>query len=233
MPDLEGKVAFITGAGSGIGAATARALAREGVRLGLASLEGDDLGLEAVARVCDIRNYDEVERMVQATVDRFGRLDIVFANAGIGIVERPFLEHSVGEIDRVIDTNVKGMLYTIRATLPHLLESGEGDIVTLVSQSGVRVLRNESVYCASKFAQYGFTRALDRELYDKGIRVSTVMPGGVRTRFAMGAGRVEGMELLASMMSSEDVAEAVLYALSRPRHYRVVDVGLLPMYEEM
>ena len=232
MVVLAGKVAFITGAGSGIGAATARALAREGVKLGLPSLEGDDLGLaDAVANVCDVRDYDQVERMVRATVERFGRLDIVFANAGIGIVERPFLEHSIEEIDRVIDTNVKGMLYTIRATLPYLIESGGGDIVTLVSQSGVRVLPNESVYCASKFAQYGFTRALDRELYDKGIRVSTILPGGVRTRFAMGAGRIEGMDLLASMMSPEDVAEAVLYALTRPRHYRVVDVGLLPMYE--
>jgi 3-oxoacyl-[acyl-carrier protein] reductase len=232
MAVLEGKVAFITGAGSGIGAATARALAREGVKLGLASLEGNDLGLDAVADVCDVRDYRGVERMVRATVDRFGRLDIVFANAGIGIVERSFLDHSIEEIDRVIDTNVKGMLYTIRATLPYLIEGGGGDIVTLVSQSGVRVLPNESVYCTSKFAQYGFTRALDRELYDKGIRVSTILPGGVRTRFAMGAGRMEGMNSLAAMMSPEDVAEAVLYALTRPRHYRVVDVGLLPMYEE-
>jgi 3-oxoacyl-[acyl-carrier protein] reductase len=232
MASLEGKVAVITGAGSGIGAATARALAREGVKLGLPSLEGDDLGLlDAVANVCDVRDYDQVERIVRATVERFGRLDIVFANAGIGIVERPFLEHSIEEIDRVIDTNVKGMLYTLKATLPYLMESGGGDIVTLVSQSGVRVLPNESVYCASKFAQYGFTRALDRELYDKGIRVSTILPGGVRTRFAMGAGRIEGMDRLADMMSPEDVAEAVLYALTRPRHYRVIDIGLLPMYE--
>jgi short-subunit dehydrogenase len=92
---------------------------------------------------------------------------------------------------------------------------------------------NESVYCTSKFAQYGFTRALDRELYKKGIRVSTILPGGVRTRFAMGAGRVAGMARLAGMMSPEDVAEAVLYALTRPRHYRVVDVGLLPLNEEV
>src|SRR5438477_6360232 len=130
MSSLAGKVAFVTGAGSGIGAAAARALAAEGVKLGLASLEGDDLGLDAVAEVCDVRDFKQVEALVRRTVERFGRLDIVFANAGIGIINRPFLEHSVEELDAVIDTNVKGMLYTIRATLPHLLESNEGDTVT-------------------------------------------------------------------------------------------------------
>src|SRR5258707_8296240 len=108
---LAGKVAFVTGAGSGIGAAAARALSQEGVKLGLASLEGDNLGLDAVAEVCDVRDYAQVEALVKRTVDRFGGLDIVFANAGIGIINRPFLDHSVADLDSVIDTNVKGMLY--------------------------------------------------------------------------------------------------------------------------
>ena len=97
MSSLAGKVAFVTGAGSGIDAAAARALAAEGVKLGLASLEGDDLGLDAVAEVCDVRDFKQVEALVRRTVERFGRLDIVFANAGIGIINRPFLEHSVEE----------------------------------------------------------------------------------------------------------------------------------------
>lgn len=231
---LAGKVAFVTGAGSGIGAASARALAQEGVKLGLASLEGDDLGLDAVAEVCDVRDYRQVEALVASTVERYGRLDIVFANAGIGIINRPFLDHSVEDLDTVIDTNVKGMLYTIRATLPYLLESDEADIVTLVSQSGIRVLPNESAYCASKFAQWGFTRALDRELVGKGIRVSALLPGGVATRFGLhGRGRTEDMPELTKMLAPEDVARALVYVLTQPRHFRVVDVGLLPMYEEV
>jgi NADP-dependent 3-hydroxy acid dehydrogenase YdfG len=231
---LAGKVAFVTGAGSGIGAAAARALAEEGVKLGLASLEGDDLRLDAVAEVCDVRDYAQVEALVQRTVERFGGLDIVFANAGIGIINRPFLDHSVKDLDTVIDTNVKGMLYTIRATLPYLLESKEADIVTLVSQSGVRVLPNESAYCASKYAQWGFTRALDRELVGKGIRVSALLPGGVATRFGFdGRGRAEDMPELAKMLAPEDIARALVYVLTQPRHFRIVDVGLLPMYEEV
>jgi NADP-dependent 3-hydroxy acid dehydrogenase YdfG len=235
MPgSLAGKVAFVTGAGSGIGAAAARALAREGVKLGLASLEGDDLGLDAIAQVCDVREYEQVEALVARTVERFGRLDIVFANAGIGIINRPFLDHSVEDLDTVIDTNVKGMLYTIRATLPYLLESDAADIVTLVSQSGIRVLPNESAYCASKFAQWGFTRALDRELVRNGVRVSALLPGGVATRFGFdGRGRTEDTPELTKMLAPDDVARALLYVLTQPRHFRVVDVGLLPMYEEV
>jgi NADP-dependent 3-hydroxy acid dehydrogenase YdfG len=234
MSTLAGKVAVVTGAGSGIGAAAARALAEEGVRLGLASLEGDDLGLDAVAEVCDVRDYGQIDALVRRTVEKFGRLDIVFANAGIGIINRPFLEHSFEDIDAVIDTNVKGMLYTIRATLPYLLESKEADIVTLVSQSGVRVLPNESAYCASKYAQWGFTRALDRELVHRGIRVSALLPGGVATKFGFeGRGRTEDMPELAEMLRPEDLGRALIYVLTQPRHFRVVDIGLLPMYEEV
>lgn len=105
--------------------------------------------------------------------------------------------------------------------------------MTLVSQSGVRVVPLESVYCATKFAQYGFTRALDRELNQDGIRTTALCPGGVATRFGFnGAGREEGAAELDQMLRPEDVAEAVLYVLTRPHSYRILDVGLLPRYEE-
>jgi 3-oxoacyl-[acyl-carrier protein] reductase len=234
MSSLEGKVAFVTGGSSGIGAATARALAGHGVHLGLASLEGDDLGLDAVAGVCDVRNHGQVVALVEKTVDRYGRLDILFANAGIGIIRRRFEDHTVAEIDEIIDVNVKGLMYTVHAALPHLRRSDAADIVTLVSQSGLRVLPRESVYCGSKFAQWGFTRALDRELFADGIRCTAICPGGVRTRFAMGGrGREEGSAELDPMLSPDDVAEVVVFALTRPRNYRLVDVGLLPMTEEV
>jgi 3-oxoacyl-[acyl-carrier protein] reductase len=233
MGVLEGKIAFVTGAGSGIGRAAAKALSDQGVKLGLASLEGDDLGLDAVAEVCDVRQYDRLEALVKKTADRFGGIDIVFANAGIGIIERDFIDHSVAEIDEIIDTNVKGMLYTMRATLPYLERSPAADVVTLVSQSGVRVLPREAVYCTSKYAQWGFSRALDRELVSKKIRVSSILPGGVATRFAMGRGRTEGQPELDLMLTPEQVAETLIFILTRPRSFRVVDVGLLPMREEV
>jgi 3-oxoacyl-[acyl-carrier protein] reductase len=231
---LSGRNALVTGAGSGIGAATARALAAEGCKVGLASLEGDSLGIDgSVAAVVDVRDYDAISHFAATVAEQYGSIDILFANAGIGIINRRFGDHTVDEIDAVVDTNVKGMLYTIHATLPHLERSEHADIVTLVSQSGLRTLPLEAVYCASKFAQWGFTRALDRELFDKGIRVSAICPGGVRTQFAMGAGRTPEQADLDRLMLPEDVAESVIFALSRPRNYRVVDVGLLPFLEEV
>src|SRR5437588_7843300 len=122
MTKLEGKVAVVTGASRGIGAAVARALAEEGVRLGLASRSGDDLGLEdVVAQPCDVREPAQVDALVGATVERFGRLDILVANAGVGAYG-PFLELRPEYLEEIIDVNVKGTLYAVRAALPHLRE---------------------------------------------------------------------------------------------------------------
>jgi NADP-dependent 3-hydroxy acid dehydrogenase YdfG len=228
---LEGKVAVVTGASRGIGAAVARALAEAGVGLGLASRSGDDLGLDgAVAQACDVRDPAQVDALVSATVERFGRLDILVANAGVGAYG-PFLELPPDQVEEMIDVNVKGTLYAVRAALPHLLERGEGDIVTLASEAGRRGFPHETVYCASKFAQVGFTRALDHELRERGVRCTNVCPGGVATDFAMGRGRTPDMPQLKGMMSSEDVAEVVLFVLTRPRNLRILETAFRPMIE--
>jgi 3-oxoacyl-[acyl-carrier protein] reductase len=231
MSSLSGKVALVTGASRGVGAAIARALAREGVALGLVSRSGDDLGIDgAVAGAADVRRPDDVERVVRETVERFGRLDIVVANAGVGAYG-PFVDLDPEIAEEIIDVNVKGTLHTVRAALPHLLESGEGDVITLASVAGLRGLPLESVYCASKFAQVGFTRALDHELRERGVRCTNVCPGGVATDFAMGRGRTPDMPELATMMSSEDVAEVVVFVLTRPRHFRILDAAFRPVTE--
>ncbi len=231
MDDVDGKVALVTGASGGIGAAIARSLAREGVRLGLASRRGDDLGIaEAVATPCDVRDPAAVDSLVERVVERFGRLDIVIANAGVGAYG-PFLELDPAHMEEMIDVNVKGTLYTVRAALPHLLRSGQADVVTIASEAGRRGLPLEAVYCASKFAQVGFTRALDHELRPQGIRCTNVCPGGVATEFALGRGRTPDMPELAGMMSAEDVAEAVLFVLTRPRTHRILEVAFRPMTE--
>jgi len=228
---LEGKAALITGASRGIGRAVAQQLAAAGVGLGLASRSGDDLGLDGVvARPCDVRNAADLEAIVGETVDRFGRLDILVANAGVGAYG-PFLELSPEHLEEMIDVNVKGTLYAVRAALPHLIESGEADLVTIASEAGRRGLPLEAVYCASKFAQVGFTRALDHELRERGVRCTNICPGGVATEFAMGRGRTPEMPELAGMMSGEDVAEVVLFALTRPRTHRILETAFRPVTE--
>jgi len=234
MTSLEGRVALVTGASRGIGAAVARSLSEHGARLGLASRSGDDLGLaEAVALPCDVREPAQLEALVAATVERFGGLDILVANAGVGAYG-PFLELPLEQLDEMIDVNLKGTLYAVRAALPHLLASDAADLVTLASEAGRRGLPNEAVYCASKFGQVGFTRALDHELREQGIRCTSVCPGGVATEFALGEGRgrTPDMPELAGMMSAEEVAEVVLFVLTRPRGHRLLEVALRPMTEQ-
>ena len=231
MSRLDGRVALVTGASRGIGAAVARVLADEGVRLGLASRSGNDLGIDgAVARPCDVRDPEALEALAAETVERFGGLDILVANAGVGSYG-PFLDLPTEELEEMIDVNVKGALYAVRAALPHLLRSDAAEIVTVASEAGRRGLPFEAVYCASKFAQVGLTRALDHELREQGVRCTNVCPGGVATDFAMGRGRTPDMPALQGMMAPEDVAEAVLWVLTRPRSHRILEVAFRPMTE--
>ena len=214
MTHLQGKVAFVTGARRGIGAAVARALSNEGVSLGLASRSGDDLGLpDALGLVCDVR-----------------RLDICVANAGVGSYHT-LADTPVEHIEEMIDVNLKGTIYAIRACVPHLIASPEGDIVTVASEAGRRGLPGEAVYCASKFGQVGLTRALDHELREHGIRCTNVCPGGVATDFALADGYGRPPEALAGMMSGDDVAAVVLFCLTRPRNHRILETALRPMTE--
>ncbi|HLX31709.1 MAG TPA: SDR family oxidoreductase [Gaiellaceae bacterium] len=227
---LDGKTAVITGASRGIGAAVARLLHDRGCNLGLASRSGSDLGLErVVARACDVRDLDALVGLCAATSERFGGIDIVVANAGVGAYG-PFLDLSREHLDEMLDVNLKGTVYAIRAALPHML-GRDGDVVTLASEAGRRGLPYEAVYCASKFGQVGLTRALDHELRGHGIRCTNVCPGGVATDFALDEGRGRTPDALDGMMSAEDVAEVVVFALERPRHLRLLETALRPMTE--
>lgn len=227
---LEGKTAVITGASRGIGAALAQMLHERGVNLSLASRSGDDLGLSGVvAQPCDVRDLDALERVCDATAEQFGGIDIVVPNAGVGAYG-PFLDLSREHLDEMLDVNLKGTVYAIRAALPHML-GREGDVVTLASEAGRRGLPYEAVYCASKFGQVGFTRALDHELRELGIRCTNVCPGGVATDFALDEGRGRTADVLPGMMTAEDVAEVVLFVLDRPRHMRILETAFRPVTE--
>ena len=228
---LDGKVAIVTGASRGIGAAVARRLAGAGVALGLASRSGDDLGIGgAVSMSTDVRDPAQVQALVAATIEAHGRLDIVVASAGVGAYG-PFLELDPEQLELMIDVNLKGVLYTARATLAHLVAGGGGDFVSLASVAGVNAFPGEAVYNASKFGQVGFVRSLDIELREHGVRCSNICPGGVATDFAIGTGRTADMPELAQMMSADDVAEVVMFALTRPRSMRLMTTTFRPMGE--
>ena len=229
--DLTGRVALITGASRGIGASIARNLAGHGVRLGLASRSGDDLGMDdVVAMPCDVRDQAALRAAAATTAERFGGIDILIVNAGVGAYG-PFLDLPDDQLEEMIDVNVKGALYAVRATLPYLLKSEAAEIVTIASEAGRRGLPNEAVYCASKFAQVGLTRALDHELREQGVRCTNVCPGGVATDFAMGRGRTPNMPALDGMMRPDDVAEIVEFVLTRNRNHRILEVALRPVTE--
>ena len=231
MESIAGRVAFITGASRGIGAATARALHGAGARVGLASRSGDDLGLDgALGVICDVRSPESLAAAVAAVVDRFGGIDIAVVNAGVGAYG-PILDLPAEHLEEMIEVNVKGAIHTARAVLPHLLTSQAADLVTVASEAGRRGLPLEAVYCASKFAQVGLTAALDHELREQGVRCTNVCPGGVATDFAMGRGRTPEMPQLAGMMRPEDVAETILFVVTRPRTHRILEVAFRPVTE--
>jgi NAD(P)-dependent dehydrogenase (short-subunit alcohol dehydrogenase family) len=222
------RVAFITGASRGVGAALGRAFHVEGTRVALASRSGGDLGLDGALGVeCDVRDPDAVAAAVDAAVERFGGIDVVVANAGVGAYG-PFLEMDPADVEAMIDVNLKGTLYTARSALPHLIER-KGDFVSMASVAGLRAFPGEAVYNASKFGQLGFTRALDHELRELGVRVTNIAPGGIATDFAMGSGRTP--ESVDGMMTAEQVADVVLFAVNQPRGLRMMTVSFRPMNE--
>jgi NAD(P)-dependent dehydrogenase (short-subunit alcohol dehydrogenase family) len=230
--DLDGKVALVTGASRGIGASVARKLHDAGASVGLLSRRGEDLGLERGLGVsCDVRDREAVADATKEVVERFGGLDVVIANAGVGAYG-DFLDLDPELVEAMIDVNLKGTLYTAAAALPHLIESGEGDFISLASVAGLRAFPGESVYNASKFGQLGFTRSLDHELRERGVRATCICPGGVNTDFAIGTGRTEGDPELEGMLTADEVADVVLFTVTRPRRMRVLTTSFRPMIED-
>ena len=231
--DLTGKVAFITGGTSGIGAEVARSLREHGVKLALLSRTGSAPELPDVLQLHgDVGNRADVDAAVQATVDAYGHLDIVVANAGVGSYGQ-FVDVPEQHEDEMIRTNVLGTIYLYRAAVPHLKAAGGGDLITVASEAGRRGLPGEAVYSASKFAQVGLTRALDNELREDGIRATNICPGGVWTNFAIedARGRTTGSDQLKGMMRPADIAELITFVLTRPRHLRILEAALRPMTE--
>ena len=224
------RVLLVTGGSTGIGAATARRAVAGGDRVVLAARRKDALDALAaelgpdnsLAVACDVTEWDQVEALAAAALDRFGRIDVVFANAGFGAT-RGFLNETPEHWRAMVLTNVLGIAYTIRATLGHVLERGTGHYVLTSSIAGRRSLPG-SLYSATKWAVTGIGQSLRGELRETHgntrIRVTLMEPGGVETPFFdnPGEGRLE----------ADDVAGAVMWALDQPEHVDVSEVLILP-----
>ena len=237
MRDISGTVAAITGASTGIGAASARALAAEGVSLVLGARRTDrleqlasELGDSVAIVEMDVRKPEDSSRLISEAHERYGRLDALVANAGIGAYGG-IMDLSDEQLTEMMDTNIAGTVWPIRAAVPGFIEAGEGDIVIVASVAGLRGAADEAVYAATKFAQVGLAGALDRELREHGIRVTTLSPGGTATEFAMGAGRTPDMPGLADMMRPEDIASAVVTVLKQPRSMRTLLWSMRSIHE--
>lgn len=225
---IAGSVAVITGASAGIGAATARTLVEAGANVGVSARRKerldaltDELGADRVAAVVgDVRDPQHSAALVESVVAKWGRLDTVVANAGIGAYGG-ILDLEDDQLQEMVDTNYLGTVWTVRAGVRQLRAQGEGgDIVIVSSVAGFRGGEDEAVYAGTKHAQVGLGGSLDRELRSEGIRVTLVCPAGTATEFAIGAGREEGSPVLDSYLRSEDVAHAVRSVLEQPRSVR-------------
>lgn len=228
MEDLTDKVVAITGASAGIGAAAARALVAEGAAVVLGARRRErleELAAELGDRVAvvemDVRDPAGSQRLVEEATERYGRLDAIVVNAGVGMYGG-IMDLEDDQLREMVDTNVNGTVWPIRAAVPRFLAAGEGDIVIVSSVAGLRGAGDEAVYAATKFAQVGLAGALDRELREQNIRVSAICPGGTATEFAMGHGRTPDMPGLADMLRAEDVAAAIVTVLRQPRTMRTL-----------
>jgi 3-hydroxy acid dehydrogenase / malonic semialdehyde reductase len=220
---LEGKTAIVTGASSGIGAAIARALAAEGARVAGGARRVEQLETEVKLEL-DVTDRASCERFVEAAVRELGGLDILVNNAGLSLGRDPFDAGTEEDEETVLETNMHGVLRMTRLCLPHIRDNGH--IVNLGSVAGREPYENAAVYVTSKFAVRGFTYALRQDLLGRPIHLTTVDPGLVETNFSRV--RFRGDEEKASAvyanvepLTPEDVAECVLFAVTRPPHVNV------------
>jgi NADP-dependent 3-hydroxy acid dehydrogenase YdfG len=245
MGALDGKTALVTGASSGIGRATARSLAAEGAAVIATARRGDRvkelcrelsdrLGARSLALELDVRDRDRVEGFLTELQTRgWERIDILVNNAGLAAGLERLEEGDFDKWDRMLDTNVKGLLNVSRHVLPVMVRQGSGHVVNVGSIAGREVYPAGNVYCASKAAVRALNKAMRIDLSGKGIRVTAIDPGLVRTEFSLV--RFSGSEELAEApyrgmtpLRPEDVAEAILWAVTRPPHVNVEEMLLMP-----
>ena len=249
--DLNGAVALVTGASSGIGETTARMLAGRGAKVAMAARRTDRLeklaaevaegGGTALPVALDVSDPDAAATAVTTTVEELGRLDVLVNNAGVMLLG-PMLEAPLEEWERMVDVNLLGLMYMTKAAVPHLLEAAEGDrgvadIVNISSVAGRIARRNSGVYNATKFGVGAFSESLRQEVTRRHLRVALVEPGAVATELTS-HNRPEVQEQIKSRFSdmerleAEDIAEAIEFVITRPPHVAVNEVLIRPTEQE-
>jgi NADP-dependent 3-hydroxy acid dehydrogenase YdfG len=245
---LSGTVALVTGASSGIGEATAKRLAAEGAAVAVGARRVDrleklvaeiaDAGGTAVAIEADVTDRAQAEDLVERTVKTLGRLDTVVNNAGVMLLG-PSLDAPIEEWERMVDLNVKGLLYIAKAALPHLIAGAdEGprmvtDMVNISSVAGRRARAGSAVYNATKFGVGAFSEALRQEVTERHVRVSLVEPGAVETELSSHnrpevLEEIKGRFLDLERMEAADIADAISYIVTRPRHVAINEILVRP-----
>jgi NADP-dependent 3-hydroxy acid dehydrogenase YdfG len=240
LTDLRGAVAVVTGASSGIGEAVAVTLAQRGARVALAARREERLTalgerLENTGEVtvipCDVRQPEDVQRLITTTLERWGKIDILVANAGFGY-RSPIAEGDIAVWKDMLDTNVYGLLLTLRYAVPSMLERGAGHVVVTSSVAGRVVTPSGGAYCGSKFAATAIAEALRMEVASKGVRVTTIEPGVVISEFQAVARYTA--EIIPNMLKGAeplmpvDIARAVVFAVEQPAHVGINELVVRP-----
>jgi NADP-dependent 3-hydroxy acid dehydrogenase YdfG len=247
--DLEGKVAAVTGASSGIGEATAAALAQAGASVALAARRGDriaalaarieDDGGRAIALPTDVAVEDEARAFIAHAYEHLGRLDILVNNAGVMLLG-PVEAADTAEWRRMIDVNVYGVLYCTHAALPVMRAQGGGHIVNVSSVAGRRAGFGAAVYNLTKFGVTGFSEALRQEALHSNVRVTLIEPGFVETELiehntnpAVVAGAAKQLEEIGQVLSAQDIADAIVYSVAQPAHVCINEVLVRPTRQRL
>jgi NADP-dependent 3-hydroxy acid dehydrogenase YdfG len=254
MPDesLKDTVALVTGASSGIGEATAKALAARGVAVALVARRVDrlealggeiaDAGGTALPIEADVTTREQAQAAVGRAVEELGRLDILVNNAGVMLLG-PIVEAPVEEWDQMLDVNLRGLFYTAHAALAHLLKAAEGeprrvaDLINISSVAGRIARKGSGVYNATKHGVGAFSESLRQEVTQRHVRVALVEPGAVATEL-QGHNRPEVKEEIESrfedmeILQAEDIAEAIAYVVTRPRHTAINEILIRPTEQQ-
>jgi NADP-dependent 3-hydroxy acid dehydrogenase YdfG len=247
-PSIAGKVVLVTGASSGIGVSTAQLLARRGAQVVLGARRKDRLdaavkeisaaGGKAVSFAVDVTKRAEVEAFVKTAVDRFGRVDVLVNNAGLMPIA-PIEARKVEEWDRMIDVNLKGLLYGVAAVLPQMQKQKSGHIINLASVFGIKVFApGATVYCATKSAVRALTEGFRMELHSQNIRCTMVSPGAVATELPEGSSDEATRKYLREFYNTvvaipaESIAQAIAYAIEQPAEVEVDEIVIRPTAQD-
>ncbi len=243
MENVKDKVVVITGASSGMGAATARKLAGLGAKVVLAARREEqlqslvqELGENAIYVKTDVSRRADVDRLITQAITRFGKVDVMWNNAGVMPISF-FDEGKVEDWERMIDINIKGVLYGINAVLPHMLERGEGHIISTSSVAGQRIFQSSGVYGATKYAVRAIMETLREEVAGK-IKVTTIYPGVVTTELIHQVTSPRVFEMFNGMgplpsIDADAIADAMVYAISQPGNVGINDITIRPVGQVM